>query len=352
MPTLLLQLGSTLALSLALALYLTPIVRRGALEFGVVDRPDGRLKRQRAPVAYLGGIAVYLAFLLTLALVFEFEADLLGLLLGGTLVLMLGLFDDMKVLPPALKLGGQALAVLVLLKSGVSIQLELLPHWAALALSIVWLLGVTNAFNILDVSDGLAAGVGAVCAAALGGVALLHGDRLIATTALALAGALAGFLRYNRSPASIYLGDAGSLFIGFMLAALAMIGNYTRTSAMGALAPLGILFVPLLETTLVSLARLSRGASPLTGSTDHLALRLQKRGWTPRAVAGAAYATSAVTAALGVGLIFVTAQVAFVIVGGLAALALGLIVWLWRWCPRPGDQAAAPVGDASPATSA
>ena len=330
-----LHLLATFVTSLALALYLTPIVRRGALHFGVVDRPDGLLKRQREPVAYLGGIAVYLAFLLTLALVFEFEAYILGLLLGGTLMLMLGLFDDMKVLPPHLKLVGQLLAALVLVKSGISIQLEMVPRWLSLALTVLWLVGVTNAVNILDVSDGLASSVGAVAALALGLVAQLNGDPVIAVTAAALAGSLVGFLRYNRSPASIYLGDAGSLFLGFMLAALSMIGAYTRKNPVGALAPLAILLVPLLETSLVSLARVARGQSPMRGSGDHLALRLKNRGWSPRAVVLSASGVGVAGGGLGIAMMLQDVRTAAAIAGCTGTAGLALLVWLWRGCRAP-----------------
>ena len=112
----LLYLGATFLLSVGLGLYLTPIIRRGALRFGVLDEPDDSLKKHAQPVPYLGGVAVYLAFLIALGVIFEFLPTLLGLLLGGTMVAMLGLFDDLRVLPPRLKILGQLLAVFVLLR--------------------------------------------------------------------------------------------------------------------------------------------------------------------------------------------------------------------------------------------
>ena len=160
----LLLLGATFALSTGLALYLTPFIRRGAIAFGVLDHPDGELKTHGEPTPYLGGVAVYLAFLITLGVVFDFEPKLLGLLLGGTMVAMLGLFDDLRVLPARLKLLGQLLAIWVVMKSGVSIQLEALPAAIAIPLTIAWVAGITNAFNIIDVSDGLSSGVAAIAA--------------------------------------------------------------------------------------------------------------------------------------------------------------------------------------------
>ena len=335
MPWRLLHVLATFVVSVALALYFTPIVRKGALHFGVLDHPDGRLKRQAQPVAYLGGIAIYLTFIVTLGILYEFDAYLLGLLLGGTMMVMLGLFDDMKVLPPGLKLAGQLLGALILIKSGIAIQLEFLPLWGRYAATVLWLLAVTNAVNILDVRDGLAAGTSAIAALALAVVALLNGDPLVATTAVALAGCLFGFLRFNWPPARIYLGDAGSLFVGFMLAALAMIGAYTRHTLVGALAPLCILSVPLFELALVSIARSGRRIAPWRGSGDHFALRLEHHGWSIRAVVLSAYVFAGVGAAVGVAVILVDTPVALGLAIGVAATGLVAMGLIWRRCPPP-----------------
>ncbi len=330
-----LHLFVTFVIGVLLALYLTPIVRRGALRFGVLDHPDGVLKRQREAVPYLGGVAVYLAFIVTLALVFEFDARVLGLLLGGTIMLMVGLFDDMKVLPPWLKLAGQVLSALVLVKSGIFIQLEIVPLWARYVATVFWLVTMTNAINLIDVCDGLSASTTTIAALILALVAWHNGDVLIAVTAVALAGSVAGVLRYNWPPARIYLGDAGSLFTGFMLAALAMLGAYTRQNLVGALAPLVILCVPLGELVLISLARIKRGQKPWHGSHDHFALRLRHRGWSPAKVLAASAAVSVLYGAGGVAMILSARATAAQIVLLAAALGILLLLWLWRRCPPP-----------------
>ncbi|HET6346208.1 MAG TPA: MraY family glycosyltransferase [Myxococcota bacterium] len=320
----LLWFGTTFALSAALAAYLTPTIRRGALTFGVMDQPDGGLKRQTEAVPYLGGIAVYLAYLLTLSVVFEFGPQLLGLLLGGTLMTMLGLFDDLRVLSPALKLVGQLLGAWVLLRCGIYIKLMWLPEWVTLGLSVLWIVGVTNAVNIIDVSDGLTGSVGAVAAFALFLVALANGNDLIATATLALCGSLLGFLPTNWAPARIYLGDAGSLFVGFMLASLSMIGAYSDHNLYAVAAPLGILLVPLCDITLVSVVRLRKGMSPLRGSPDHFALRLKARGWSTARVAHFAWILGACGAAAAWCLIEAPPTLApwLLLGGGVAALLL------------------------------
>jgi UDP-GlcNAc:undecaprenyl-phosphate GlcNAc-1-phosphate transferase len=318
-------------LSLALAFRLTPLAIEGALRFGVLDRPDGALKTQAEPVPYLGGIAVYLSFLVTLSVVFELNAAMLGLLLGGTMMAMLGLFDDLRVLTPGLKLAGQLLAAWVMLRSGIYIRLVVIPTWIAIPLSVLWLIGVTNALNILDVSDGLASGVAAIAATGLFVVAVLNGNYVISVATLALVGSLTGFLHFNRPPARIYLGDAGSLFIGFMLAALSMVGAYTARNDLGAVAPVCLLCVPLLDTVLVTLSRLQRGQSPLRGSPDHFAIRLRRRGWSARQVALASYALGALGCSVGVGVVLVrTPWVAALMLAGHACLLGGVLAWLWR----------------------
>ena len=324
----LLHFAGTFVLSVALGLYLTPIVREGAIKYGVLDQPDGALKQHKTPTPYLGGIAVYLTFLVTLGIVFDFSEELLGLLLGGTMVAMLGLFDDLRVIPPGLKLLGQLLAAWILIKSGITIQLVWLPPWAAMVLTVFWIIGITNAFNILDVSDGLAGGVAAVAGLALFIVATLQGDALIATATLALCGSLVAFLWFNQPPAKIYLGDTGSLFIGFMLASLSMIGDYTQTNVLGALAPVFILGVPIFETVLVTIARLAKGIPPVHGSPDHLAIRLKAVGWSAGRVALFGCALGVVSATAGLALVLTDADAAITSVG--AIVFVGLLATLLR----------------------
>ena len=243
----------TFLLAGSLALYLTPLARQAAIKFGLTSKPDGDLRDQTEAVPYLGGVAVYLGFLLALVFVFDFEKQVLGLLLGGTIMLLVGLIDDLGVMTPGMKLFGEAVAVLALLKAGIVIELVFIPSWdlfklvpvpvLSYVLSAFWLLAVANAFNFLDVEDGLAAGVAFFASLALFAVALINRHEVMAAVAIALAGSLLGFLRSNFRPARIYLGDSGSLFLGLLLGALAMIGRYTDKNSVAALAPVIILGV-------------------------------------------------------------------------------------------------------------
>jgi UDP-GlcNAc:undecaprenyl-phosphate/decaprenyl-phosphate GlcNAc-1-phosphate transferase len=319
----------TFILAAGLSIYITPIVRKGALQYDIVDRPDGKLKQQKQPVAYLGGIAVYLSFLLTLALTFELSREILGILLSGTIVVILGIIDDFKVLPPRVKFIGQAIAAFVLIKSGIYIKLVFLPSWFCLILTFCWILTITNAFNIIDVMDGLAAGIGCVSAGILFIVAIMNQHHVIATLTIALAGALLGFLKYNFAPARIYLGDTGSLFIGLILGALSMIGSYTQKNAVACIAPVIILGIPIFDTLFVIYIRWLRGLPILYGSPDHFALRLRKWRLTTRQTVIISYSAGFLLGLLSLGLLLVPSNivaiavlVVVVILGGSVALFL------------------------------
>ena len=216
----------TFLVALVLALVGTPRAAEAARRFGIGDRPDGRLKQHAEPVPYLGGLAVYAAFLVALSVTFEFDQKVLGILFAGSIAVTLGLIDDLGALRPVNKLAGQVLACLVMVKSGVSIQIAILPEPINLLLTFLWVLAIVNAINFLDIMDGLAAGTCAIAAFFLWAVAHLNGEPVVELLAVALAGSLLGFLRYNFHPATVYLGDTGSLFLGVTLAGLAMVGRY------------------------------------------------------------------------------------------------------------------------------
>ena len=275
-----LVLPLTFFVSMGVSLALTPWVAKTARAIGMVDRPDGKLKKHGEPVAYLGGLAVFVAFLVGFSPFYDLDRQVLAILLGGTLIVLLGFLDDLGDLRPSIKLLGQALAVLIVMKAGIAIKIVFIPPLVAYPLSFLWLIGMTNAFNIIDIMDGLSSGVGAVACLFLGVIALSAGQVGVAQMTLALMGALLGFLRYNFQPAVIYLGDAGSLFIGFMLGALGMIGIYARNNPIAVLAPILILGVPIFDTIFVMIIRWMRGINPLRGSPDHFALRLRKWKFT------------------------------------------------------------------------
>jgi UDP-GlcNAc:undecaprenyl-phosphate GlcNAc-1-phosphate transferase len=318
-------------LALTLSLYATPLMRRAAVRLGIVDRPDGRLKTQAEPVPYLGGLAIYLSFLLALTVTLRFdEVEVLGMLLAGSIVLVLGLVDDFGVLTPWVKLAGQVVAVITLINASVFIKLGFLPPPLAILLSFFWLLGVTNAFNIIDVMDGLAAGVAAAACFVLFLVAAVNGRQTTAILLAALCGSLCGFLRYNFPPARIYMGDTGSLFVGLMLGALAMNNSYTRRNLVASLAPLVILGVPVFDMLFVMYVRHRRGLPVMIGSPDHFALRLRKWRLSTRQTVLLSWIATLVLGFLAIAMMLSTARVALVLVAGIVLVSLCLALLLRR----------------------
>jgi len=312
-----------------LALVGTPMARDAALRFGVVDQPDGKLKNHDQPVAYLGGLAVFSAFLLSIGMTFEFEAELLALLLASTIVTTVGLVDDFGALTPKPKVIGQVVAVFVLLKAGIMVQVAFIPWWVRLIITVLWLVGLSNAFNLVDIMDGLAAGLGVIAATFLLVVALLNGRFVVAVFTVALVGALLGFLRSNFHPATIYLGDCGSLFIGFTLGALAMVMDYTTHNPLGWLAPLYILAVPLVDTLYVIFLRIRAGRKIYYGSPDHFPLRVRRRldGWTAGTVV-VSYAVAVIFGALGLVVLFLDPVSTLILTGVVGTVVAGLLIWL------------------------
>jgi UDP-GlcNAc:undecaprenyl-phosphate GlcNAc-1-phosphate transferase len=309
----------------------TPMAREAALRFGVVDNPDGQLKNHDEPVAYLGGLAVFTSFLLSIGMTFEFDHELLALLLASTIVAAIGLIDDFGVLTPKPKVIGQVVAVFVLLKAGVIVELVFLPWWARYLITILWLVGMSNAFNLLDIMDGLASGIGVISATYLLVVALINERWVVAAFTVALIGALLGFLRYNFNPASIYLGDCGSLFVGLTLGALAMVMDYTARSPLGWLAPLYFLALPIIDTCYVIVLRVHAGHKIYHGSPDHFPLRLRRRlgGSTQRSVL-TIYGVGVVFGTLGLMVMYLDPTTTVVLSGVVGVLVLAALLWLSR----------------------
>ena len=327
----LLQCLLAFGLALVISLYTTPLMRMAALRFGIVDRPDGRLKQHAEPVPYLGGLAIYLSFLLALTATRRFDStEVLGMLLAGAIAVILGLIDDLGVLSPGIKLAGQVVAVLALINASVYIKLGFLPPPLAIILSFLWLLGIINAFNLIDVMDGLAAGVAAAASFILFLIAAVNGRQMAAILLAALCGALVGFLRYNVQPARIYMGDTGSMFIGLMLGALAMNNSYTRQNLVASVAPVVILGVPIFDMLFVMYVRFRRGLPVFLGSPDHFALRLRKWRLTTRQTVTASWAATVALGGLAIAMMLSEAPVALAILAGIALASMVLALLLRR----------------------
>ena len=254
-----------------------------ARQFGILDHPNTRLKKHRKPIPYLGGVALFLAFAGAVLAVKLLHAGtprgIVGVMAGATLVFLVGLMDDIRPMKPLTKLLLQIVAASIPIYFGVHIKFIDNP-WGHIPLTILWLVGITNAFNLLDVMDGLSSGVAAIAALCFWAVSAQTGRLNDAIMAAAIAGACGGFLFYNRPPARIFMGDAGSLFLGFALAAVAIGEGYSLKTELGVMAPLMILGVPIFETLFLMAIRWQAGKPIMHGSPDHIALRLRKMGFS------------------------------------------------------------------------
>jgi UDP-GlcNAc:undecaprenyl-phosphate GlcNAc-1-phosphate transferase len=273
----------TFILSFLLTIYGTPLAQRVAFRYQLFDQPDGKLKKQSQPVPYMGGVIVYFAFISPISLMFHFNQQLLGILFASSILLLVGLFDDFKALTPGIKFLFQIMATYILLKSGITIDLIFFPKWLDILLSFVWILTTINAFNIIDIMDGLAASIGALISLTIFIISLYNDDFLVAILSLSLAAALLAFLKFNWEPARIYLGDAGSMILGLIIGSLTMMVSYTRFNKLAFVSSLFILGIPLFDLAYVSFLRIIKGKMPFWGSPDHFALRLrEKKNWSSR----------------------------------------------------------------------
>jgi UDP-GlcNAc:undecaprenyl-phosphate GlcNAc-1-phosphate transferase len=275
----------------AASLILTPLVRRAAREVGLLDHPDGCRKLHDRPIPLGGGAAVLVSTAATLGVVFLVpnswrdllranRNEMLVMLAAGSLIVLIGLADDRFTLRGRHKLFGQALAATILILGGLPIQEVALFGWSvklgifAFPFTLFWLLGAVNAINLLDGIDGLATILGIVLATTIAAMAAMTGNAPVAIVALALVGSLLGFLWYNRYPASIFLGDAGSMFIGLIVGALAIKGSLKSSGTVLLAAPLGIWAIPILDSTAAILRRKLTGRSIYATDRSHLHHRL------------------------------------------------------------------------------
>jgi UDP-GlcNAc:undecaprenyl-phosphate/decaprenyl-phosphate GlcNAc-1-phosphate transferase len=260
-----------------------PWLRRFALGAGFVDTPNAR-KVHTTPIPLLGGVAIVVGAILAVFFAFRGEVprSIAGALIAGAIVALLGLVDDRRGLSPLVRLLVQLAAAAILIYFGVRVRLPIAEP-LNVALTLFWILGITNAINLLDNMDGLSAGVAAVAAAFMTLLGALNGQYLVSALAAAILGACLGFLRYNFQPARIFMGDAGAYFLGFWLAVLGIQLRFPQNvNFVTWMVPVLVLGLPIFDTTLVTISRLRRRVHPFTGGQDHLSHRLVERGFSQR----------------------------------------------------------------------
>ena len=319
---------------------LTRSVRNMANSRGWVYAPSSSRHIHKALIPRLGGIAIFIAFavigilLVAIPSVPGVEASLsrrtvLYILGPATLVFLLGLYDDFKPRKAHVKFAAQAVAATLLFLGGFGVyQLPLLfgshtPGWLALPLTILWVLWITNAFNLLDGVDGLAAGSALFSTLTVFVVSLVSGNLLVSSLTLALAGAILGFLRFNFNPATIFLGDGGSLFIGFMLSALALAGAQKTPTLVAVAIPVVSFGLPVLETVLSVIRRFLSGQPLFTADRGHIHHKLLERGFSQRQVVLILYSVSAVCGMLSLFLLYPSGSLV-----GIVLFVIGTGIWV------------------------
>lgn len=307
-------------------------VRAFALRVGMVDLPGPR-KVHRTPIPLLGGLAIYAAVVIAVLLAFDGPArsQIAGILVGATLVAGVGILDDRGALHHQVKLFvGMPLAAGILLVSGIRAQVFSVLIGGGTgdifdgALTVLWVVGITASFSILDHMDGLCAGVAATASVFFALLAYLNGQTMVTTLAAAVLGAATGFLRWNFKPAKIFMGDGGAMFLGFLMATLGLklrLENATRLSAW--LAPALILGVAIFDTTLVTISRARRGLLPFaTPGKDHAAHRLSNLGLGHRGAVVSLYFLGVIGGSAAVIVSYVSTRTALLV----GALALTIIL--------------------------
>ena len=313
--------------ALVVALVVTPLVILLANKTGAMDAPDAR-KVHKKPIPRIGGLAIYAGFMAAIIFVearFGFDAESIketvGLTLSGTLIVAVGLIDDYKNLPAKVKLLGQIIAAAVLvLIFDVRIDFVTDPfgdyiylEWFALPATMFWLVGLTNTVNLIDGLDGLAAGVAAIASFTILLIALEQNFILVAVMTAALAGAAVGFLKYNFHPAQIFMGDTGSMFLGFMLAGISVTGAVKSVATIALIVPIFALGLPILDTTFAIVRRVRGGVPIFKPDKGHLHHRLLGVGFTQCQAVLLMYVISALFGLSAIALTAVSYQIAVLI---------------------------------------
>jgi UDP-GlcNAc:undecaprenyl-phosphate GlcNAc-1-phosphate transferase len=322
------------------SLLLTVPVRALAIRVGMVDLPGPR-KVHLKPIPLLGGLAIYGGVMLAILIVFDgaARAQVVGIVSGATLVAVVGFLDDRGWLHHQIKLfAAMPLAAIILLASGIHAQVfSLLFHgsmgyWLDAALTIVWVVGITASFSILDHMDGLCAGVAAMAAVFFAILAYLNGQTLVTTLAASVLGAAAGFLRWNFKPAKIFMGDGGAMFLGFLMATLSLKLRLDHASSLATwLAPVLILGATIFDTTLVTISRSRRGLLPFTTpGKDHSAHRLANLGLGQRGAVLTIYLVGAISGAAAIFVAYLSNRAAALVGLGVVLAMLLAVAWLER----------------------
>lgn len=315
------------SIALAVAYFITPRVMDLAIKVGALDAPDER-KVHKGMIPRMGGLAIYAAFVLAVLASMHINREIMGLLVGGTVILIVGIIDDLKPLPAKVKLLGQIIAATVLVMFDIRIEWLTNPFgemlyvdYLAIPLTIIWVVGLTNTVNLIDGLDGLAAGVSTIASLTILLVALQQNFVTVAILTAALAGSALGFLQHNFNPAKIFMGDTGSMFLGYMLAAISILGTVKSAATIALIVPIVSLGLPILDTAFAIIRRYMSGRPIFKPDKGHLHHRLLEMGLTQKQAVLLMYVISGCLGLSAIALNEVDNSLGIVIVFGLLGIA-------------------------------
>ncbi|CAM2755104.1 MraY family glycosyltransferase [Hathewaya histolytica] len=324
-------------LSTIASLIITPMVRKLAIKINAVDIPKDIRRVHKKPIPLLGGVAIFISFII--GIIFQEEMLNLqetGIILGGTLIIIGGVIDDIKELKPIYKLGFQLSATLVLIFCGLNIKYITNPFTStelflnignfSIPLTILWIIGVTNAFNLIDGLDGLSAGIGFIASVTLFIIAILNHRYETAIMTAILGGALLGFIPYNFNPASIFMGDAGAQLIGFLLAAISIKGAIKSAAAFSLAVPILAFGLPIYDTLFAMIRRKINGKPIMQADKGHLHHRLLNMGLTQKQAVLIMYLISCILGGVSIIAMQISSQRSYFLTTSVI-IAIVLLAW-------------------------
>lgn len=324
-------------ISLSICFFMTPPVKSFAERVGAMDIPDKERHLHHDPTPRMGGLAIFMGFVLSLLFFVPMTTQVAGLLIGSVVIAMMGAVDDIVNLPPIVKLAGQVLAALIAIRCGLVFDAISNPNFFAeettieigflsIPLTVLWIVGCTNAVNLIDGLDGLAVGVSAISSVTMLIVSLFVSEPVVSIILAALTGACLGFMPYNLNPAKIFMGDVGSQFLGFVLSTVSIMGLFKFHAIITFLVPLLALALPLADTIFAFFRRIIHGQSPFHADRKHFHHRLLAMGLNQKQAVAVLYGVSAVLGLLAVLMAGDSAVLRIVCI--VAAFVISLGIWL------------------------
>lgn len=325
------------AVSLLVAYVMTPPVKRFAEKVGAIDVPKDNRRVHDHPIPRMGGLAIFIGFVLSLIFFVPMSTKVLGLLVGSVIIAVMGGVDDIVSLNPWVKLIGQIVAALVAIRCGLVFDAISNPNifaeetyieigWLSIPLTMLWIVGCTNAVNLIDGLDGLAVGVSAISSLTMLIVSLFVSEPVVSIILAALTGACLGFMPYNLNPAKIFMGDVGSQLLGFVLSTASIMGLFKLHAIITFFVPLLALALPLADTIFAFFRRILHGQSPFKADKGHFHHRLLAMGLNQKQVVAVLYGISAVLGLLAV--LMAGDSMAVKIICLVAAFIISLVIWL------------------------